>query len=390
MEAVETAAARYASLEQEIQWRRAGLNEDLGDYESVNAVDEAIATRERTRSRRIAQDQFTQEEIDLAPDAVESALSRCDSKIQHFEEQKKTAQEEADAMTAEAEERREKRVAIDRDLSGQRVLLQRLGIEKETIQKRYAAPLEEVLEDRQAVFVRAEARLVQSQTTLPKDWATVEERHQRAVAATEACRLEYDSLREEGERLRGELEAHGGQAWFSQLTKAREQLARARSRHAFHRREALAAGYLRRLMERKRDAAVERALAPLEDRLSTAFAELTGVGARRVFLGPQMDLLGVGENRDRIIPYRQLSQGAKEQLLLALRAAIARSLNESERPCLVLDDALVNADPDRQERVLSFLNTLAQDAQIILLTCDASRYRGVGQRMPISIASPQV
>jgi uncharacterized protein YhaN len=82
-----------------------------------------------------------------------------------------------------------------------------------------------------------------------------------------------------------------------------------------------------------------------------------------------------------LILFPDLSRGAREQLLLALRAAIALELAKKEPPCLVLDDVLVHTDPVRQRNVLDYLETLSQQVQIVILTCHEERYRGVGQAL---------
>ncbi|HXM18839.1 MAG TPA: AAA family ATPase [Candidatus Tumulicola sp.] len=64
-----------------------------------------------------------------------------------------------------------------------------------------------------------------------------------------------------------------------------------------------------------------------------------------------------------------LSSGTREQLYLALRAAIAQALGSGERVPLLLDDALAHADETRQRSAIRHLAALAaQGQQIIVLT----------------------
>ena len=128
-------------------------------------------------------------------------------------------------------------------------------------------------------------------------------------------------------------------------------------------------------------------LAPLEQRLTTAFAELTGDTARQVFLDERLQIAGIGRRRDEAHAFDQLSQGAKEQLLLCLRLAVAQELATDEPQVLILDDVLVNTDPVRQDRVLDVLGAQAERLQILILTCHPDRYRGVGQPASITDAS---
>src|SRR5690348_13650971 len=80
------------------------------------------------------------------------------------------------------------------------------------------------------------------------------------------------------------------------------------------------------LIESRKQAATRSVLAPLEARLSSTFAEVTGDANRTVFLDESLQVRGVGRNEEELIPFLDLSQGAREQLLLALRLAVAHEL----------------------------------------------------------------
>ena len=65
-----------------------------------------------------------------------------------------------------------------------------------------------------------------------------------------------------------------------------------------------------------------------------------------------------------------LSEGAENQLYLALRLAIVRlALPDEERCPIVLDDALVSFDAERLGLALELLRELSDQRQIILFTC---------------------
>lgn len=65
-----------------------------------------------------------------------------------------------------------------------------------------------------------------------------------------------------------------------------------------------------------------------------------------------------------------LSEGARDQLYLALRLAVCRLALPAEEPCpIVLDDALVTFDRERMASALELLKELAEERQILLFTC---------------------
>ena len=79
----------------------------------------------------------------------------------------------------------------------------------------------------------------------------------------------------------------------------------------------------------------------------------------------------------------QLSTGTREQLYLAIRLAYARHYCRENEPLpLVMDDVLVNFDDERSEAALDMLIELAQDIQLIFLTCHQDTIRRIRSRLP--------
>jgi len=68
-------------------------------------------------------------------------------------------------------------------------------------------------------------------------------------------------------------------------------------------------------------------------------------------------------------PFELLSMGTKAVLGLALRLTMAKRFLADTGGFLVLDDPLVDMDPERQEVAAKVLQRFAEDAQTIVLTC---------------------
>ena len=65
-----------------------------------------------------------------------------------------------------------------------------------------------------------------------------------------------------------------------------------------------------------------------------------------------------------------LSQGARDQLYLALRLAVCDLVLPVEQACpVILDDALAAFDRQRMERALDLLKSVAEKRQVLLFTC---------------------
>ena len=70
------------------------------------------------------------------------------------------------------------------------------------------------------------------------------------------------------------------------------------------------------------------------------------------------------------VPVSGLSRGTGEQLYLAMRVALVEHLaTQQESLPLVMDDVLVNFDPDRTPRVAKSIEEISKTRQVIYLTC---------------------
>ncbi len=101
---------------------------------------------------------------------------------------------------------------------------------------------------------------------------------------------------------------------------------------------------------------------------SEALAHLTAGRWTRVS-AVVADELVVEGGRDRVRP-EDLSRGAREQLYLALRFGLARHFVARGRALpLIVDDILVNFDPDRQQAAAELMGSLTRDLQLLFFTC---------------------
>ena len=89
--------------------------------------------------------------------------------------------------------------------------------------------------------------------------------------------------------------------------------------------------------------------------------------------------------------FERLSVGTQEQLAVLIRLAFADLLAEQGRPAaVILDDALVFSDDQRMQTMFDILNLAAQRVQIIVFTCRAQLFEGLGaQRLTLSQGDPE-
>ncbi|APT82925.1 AAA family ATPase [Corynebacterium ammoniagenes] len=172
--------------------------------------------------------------------------------------------------------------------------------------------------------------------------------------------------------LTGHIQMQTGVAERVEKAEAAEELARNILESIEHR--AAAVRHLREVLLRHQREARERYAAP--------FAQQLGQLAGRVFNGNVQfhlndDLVVEKRTLDGVtVGLEDLSGGAKEQMAILTRFAIAQLLSqggEQGAPVMV-DDALGSTDAQRIRLMATLFAEVGKDSQVIVFTCEPSRY----------------
>ena len=303
--------------------QRAALEEQIAEYLPLRqqAADDAEAAR-RAQA--------------LADDAEESCRARLTALLVQVRRFAPEAAGLSDAQTALAEMRR-----------------RRSALAAAQQQAREAALYRDALRGQ-----LTEAELSQPAATITPDTAEdVTEALAQAQQALTEARRRYDTLLG---RIRA-LDSSSDLA--AQLSQKQEELARLQEEY-----DAIALAMT----------ALEQANTTLQNRFSPAlgaraaeiFAALTAGKYDKVLLSSDLSLSAeaAGDPMSRSI--QQLSQGAADQLYLAVRLAICDMVLPAEKHVpLILDDALVTFDDDRLRAALDYLLSESKNRQILLFTC---------------------
>lgn len=303
--------------------QRAALKEQIAEYLPLRqqAADDAEAAR-RAKA--------------LADDAEESCRARLTALLVQVRRFAPEAAGLSDAQTALAEMRR-----------------RRSALAAAQQQAREAALYRDALRGQ-----LTEAELSQPAATITPDTAEdVTEALAQAQQALTEARRRYDTLL-------GRIRALDSSSDLSaQLSQKQEELARLQEEY-----DAIALAMT----------ALEQANTTLQNRFSPAlgaraaeiFAALTAGKYDKVLLSSDLSLSAeaAGDPMSRSI--QQLSQGAADQLYLAVRLAICDMVLPAEKHVpLILDDALVTFDDDRLRAALDYLLSESKNRQILLFTC---------------------
>jgi exonuclease SbcC len=361
------------------------LKRALGDFDDLNSLQRDINQRQRhlqsleTTLRQTKSEQSAPlAELEAHEEQLRAELRTADDKLRQHADQIKSLSEQTSTC-------RDKRAQLDNERSVFAERLSNTQNQIEQIHKRYTAGLDAAQSRARHDFTEAEARVAVVSAKLPPDAEKLPERNRRAAKAAADAEQALRRTRTQKDELAGTLRALGAEGTYSTETGVLESISIRRAEADAARHHGWSARLLRDLLERRKEAATRAVLTPLQEKISATFADLTGDHARKVYLDETLQIRGVGRSETELLPFELLSQGTREQLLLALRIAVADAVANGEPQLLILDDVLVNTDPVRQHRVLDLLQSAALRLQILILTCHPDRYRGIGAQTTIEL-----
>jgi hypothetical protein len=214
------------------------------------------------------------------------------------------------------------------------------------------------------------------------------EQKQFLAENAEAALAGLRGRRGEDEAHRREIEAvlrhDAGEGLGEELQVAAAALEQCEEQLALLRRRAEAAKLLFATMVRRRGAARAARVRPLTDQLERlgriAFGDSFRVALDEDLAIATRTLGGL------TVPFDSLSVGAREQLDLLMRIAVAQTVAAQGGVPLILDDTLGNADPERLGRMNALLKLAGQTVQVVVLTCHPDRFARVGGAQLLRLA----
>jgi len=212
----------------------------------------------------------------------------------------------------------------------------------------------------------------------------LEARKERTEAALETAREEKEELEGELNKVRGRLESEELRGLHGRLEDARQALEEAEAEVERLERQAEAAKLLYETLTEKRAEARKKYLAPLREEVEDLLCRFFDAENSTVEFGEAFDLQKLSRSSDGSVEFDQLSTGAKQQLSVLVRLAMARLIARERPHPMFLDDALSDTDPNRFEAIADILHSAAREMQIVLTTCHHDRHRrlsGTTKRM---------
>lgn len=191
---------------------------------------------------------------------------------------------------------------------------------------------------------------------------------QKAERAERAVREDLESQKQRQRELEIELRTLGRDGLGEQLAEVEGTLERVRRQAKAKEHESSAASLLHETLVQAQRESKDRWLGPVRERVRP-YLRLIQPDTEVVLNEETLELTAL-VRRGHQEPFSALSVGAREQVAVITRLALAEILLGSGKPsAVILDDALVNTDEARLERMHLVLNRAAQKLQILVLTC---------------------
>lgn len=345
--------------------------ERLGILEAErSAVDSAEETLDEARGLVNAADGRIRE-ARIHEEACQTGVRAAEAALRLFEDAELTRTTRLDGATTEADrsarELEEQRATINDDRLAKAVQEAEVGVAATDAERKEA---ERALTEGDPDTSRA---LLENAKSL----------HERITRDTQAREIA-------GAEARTILETVGHEGLADRLaTVLAEQEELQRDVTAENRRAA-AVELLHGLLVAKREEAQLAYVGPFRDKIN---------GYARIIYGPGVEV-GVDPSTLAIVsrtlngttvPFAALSGGAREQFAVLARLACAALVSpprDDGSPGgvpVIIDDALGYSDPERLERIGAAFGVAGRDCQVIVLTCEPGRYRGIGDAKVVSL-----
>lgn len=199
----------------------------------------------------------------------------------------------------------------------------------------------------------------------------------RAQSVVTQAQTSRERLREELARLNGSISTLADEGIEEQLADVRGRLTDAEARAARYGAEVATLTRLRGALDEARRNAREAYLGPVVQELQPLLSVIHPGATLEIDDGTLLPAALTRNGQAETLDI--LSGGTCEQVAILTRLAFARLFTRTGTTVpVILDDALVHSDDDRIEAMFTALHRVAQDQQILVLTCRQRAFAALG------------
>jgi len=353
------------------------LKAHLGRYEHAGALRKAVADSRRNLAALMTELDMTladltddakgeleslEGDLDAARDRLSSLRSCLNGVEQELEEAKSRRSQLVDKRNEMIRKKEWNQETINS-------LVDEFGSE-ERIEDEYRKTRRE----RDAVRDRLEDLTAQ----LPSEDEDPEKELDRVKTEIDTIAREIQELIAREAGLQEKINSASDSGLYEQVASKEEELTNMQEKHDAAVRKARAVKLLHGILTERRQRITRELSAPVSSRVGQYLERISGRIGRDIRYDDTLKPVYISDRAVDEADVTLLSAGAREQLYLLTRLAMARYLAQQDgRTLFVLDDSLVNTDSTRHTRLLGLLEEAADDLQIVILTCHPQRYRGL-------------
>lgn len=228
-----------------------------------------------------------------------------------------------------------------------------------------------------------------------KDWNTFEKENEDLDISISAAQKELESLlsfkldaiklqelENEVNRLEGrerELKASkdGLDRFFEytdvdtdQLAITEEELEWLEGERQFFERKKKLFEITREMLGEAHQQTLTKAANMLEKELGKYISIITGGRYSEVEINEEdLSIWAFSPEKQDWVDVRELSRATQDQFYISARLALVKLITEGKKPPLLLDDPFVHSHPKRLEKIISLIQELSKENQILLFTC---------------------
>lgn len=359
----------------------------LGEYDSIDDLKQEGVLKNQQLKEQCDQLGIRLAELSLAPLADTAELEQ---QTKDLETKQDKDQKELEALREEFQKEENRQRTLEQEINEYARLKQTANEEQEKRLAPYQGSKEELEQSLKKALDDKEQKtrtLTQLKKELPPDADSLERRAARKKLELAKNQQKTLLLREEIAALRAEISLHSEEGLYSKIGELEEKREIVQSQYRWLAAQAQAIKLLHELAHARHETMLSSITDPIREGINDLVRRVTDQPNRSLELAADLSFSGIHVSNEELPqPVDVFSIGTQEQMLLLARLALAHFLSADERQLVVLDDALVNSDGPRRERILSLLAEAAdQRLQLVILTCHPDMYQQLpGRRYSLS------
>lgn len=364
---------------QDLEARIADLEERLEEFtEEEEDPSEALRNREeRLDEKRSQADQLPDDLRELGAETLDDEIDGRQERIGELDEEIESIQEEEEEAAKEREKLQERAQQATGEVSSLNGKIASKREQKSEILEQYGTrdQLKKVHDEQQDELEAREVQLRELEEEYENEVGHASEELERAEKEVETLKEQLHDLKEKIAELRGGIHTIADDEVYEEVGDLEGRLEAKRRRLDVVRTRAEGTKLLKELLDTLQQERTEQLAGPVSERVNRWIEVLTNGRYDRILLDESMrpDKVRSTRYQDQL-DLEQLSFGTREQVIVLFRLAVGMVLGEEERRLVILDDRLVNSDPVRTRRFCEILEDASESCQILLATCDDSRY----------------